>query len=164
MRRHILITLLGIIVIIFSAFPLLAWKNLYNSKCPGNDPSVKWRDYMSLKVPDQPKLLAGVADVQFRFAKTVNDPEAIGNLPTNVCYQIMYAKNRPAFYGNGYFSSQPGSGKANIMKDLPGNPVEYEINVHGVLLLFNEAGEVLNRRGRVVGSLVCYGSNECGGY
>jgi T5SS/PEP-CTERM-associated repeat protein len=32
------------------------------------------------------------------------------------------------------------------------------------LLVFNEIGEVLNREGDVVGKLVCYLSNECGGF
>lgn len=45
---------------------------------------------------------------------------------------------------------------------LPGNPENYEINVLGVLLLFDEQGRVWDRRGNHVGRLVCYASNECG--
>jgi hypothetical protein len=45
--------------------------------------------------------------------------------------------------------------------NLPGDPTQDEINVFGVPFLFNDAGELFNRKGDRVGKLVCYLSNDC---
>ena len=45
-----------------------------------------------------------------------------------------------------------------------GDPNSYQINVDRVLLRYNEAGEVYDRRGRIAGTMVCYLSNECEQY
>jgi hypothetical protein len=47
---------------------------------------------------------------------------------------------------------------------LPGDPNKHQINVDGALLLYNDAGEIYDRRGRVAGIMVCYLSNECEQY
>jgi hypothetical protein len=49
------------------------------------------------------------------------------------------------------------------LNNLPGDPLQNEINVDGVLLPFNDAGEIFDHRGRITGTLVCYLSNECDG-
>lgn len=125
-------------------------------KCPTNNPSVSWRDYMSGKLPWEGGKPPAVASVVFRNAKALADPEAIGKLPTNACYLIIYLAESGKRGAKGYRSVRAAGPPPIQMSPLPGDPEEYEINVHGVLLLFNEAGEVLDRRGRPVGNLICY--------
>ena len=59
---------------------------------------------------------------------------------------------------------QPEYNDMHICSGLPGSPAKRQINVDGVLLKFNRAGEVYEKRGRVAGTLVCYLSNECESY
>lgn len=47
---------------------------------------------------------------------------------------------------------------------LPGDPTKHQINIDGVLLRYNNAGEIYDLRGRIAGTLVCYLSNECEQY
>lgn len=101
----------------------------------------------------------GLVGVVFNKASAVNDPAAIGNLRTDVCYVVRYSREGTNnYYGKGYFSyhhTKGSRGPPRIKKNLPGNPGEYEINVYGVVLLFNEGGQILDRRGRIVGQMIC---------
>jgi hypothetical protein len=98
------------------------------------------------------------AEVHFTTARKLKDyPAAIGGLNANVCYKVYYYTGRKTW--SSYADSAPPT-----IEGLPGDPQENEINVYRVLFLFNDAGEIINRNGDVVGKLVCYFSNECGGY
>jgi hypothetical protein len=77
-----------------------------------------------------------------------------------VCYDQVY---KPGQGWMSYPDPSSGNGPPPVKQGLPGDPKNYIINVFGVQLLFNEGGEVLDHRGRVVGHLFCYYSNECGG-
>ena len=136
-----------------------AYRVLVHVACPSSSPTVSWIDYLSAKFPKTGDRVSGVAEVQFRMAKQVNDPAAIGNLPTNLCYNVRYDPKSKT-----YLSWYTPSSGSNTKQGLPGDPSQQEINVYGVLLFFNEAGEILNHNGVAVGQLVCYLSNECGGY
>lgn len=148
-----------------------AWKGRFmdgdqkpvDGNCPDNNRSVSWRDYISGRVPPKGDGVGNPYGIQFRLAKKVADPAAIGGLATKVCYTGGYVV-RPAgdYPTQGFFSIRWGASKAK--KGLPGDPLKYQINVDGVLLMFTEGGMILDRRGRAVGILVCYPSDECANY
>ena len=125
--------------------------------CPDTNPNFTWREYLT-------STKYGRAEIQFRTAKNVNDPAAIGGLDTRNCYNVRYHPETKTY--DSWYTIPPGTGDPhpNTKEGLPGDPVNNEVNVYGVVLLFNEAGEVFNRKGEIVGQLVCYFSNECGGY
>lgn len=158
-----LVGLLCAMTLVFTTSGAWAWRNLVNGHCPGLSPQNSWADYMSAKFPTTPMQVngktyngpSGVAGVQFDLAKGVADPDAMGNLNPKICYGVRYTP------GLGYES---WTGDGTNGHGFPGDPSAYEINVAGVLMLFNEAGEVLDHRGRPVGHLVCYTSNNCGGF
>jgi hypothetical protein len=162
MRRVRIRVIYASLLVLSTTTTAFAYRVLVHPACPDMSPMVSWRDYMSAKFPKAGNKVSGIAGVQFRNAKKINDPPAIGRLDTRFCYGVQY-------HGNNVYETwlipPPGFPSANDPKNgLVGNPMKYEINVYGVLLLFNEAGEVLNRNGDVVGQLVCYLSNECGAY
>src|SRR5687767_8249499 len=128
MRGFLYVLLVAVLVT--SATSALAWKMRVHPRCPTNDPSVAWVDYMSAKIPPIRNFRTAFADVQFRYAKRVNDPAAIGNLRTDACYMTAYVP------GEGYLSSQTfeRNNRARYKERLPGDPSKYEINVYGVLL------------------------------
>jgi hypothetical protein len=156
-----------------------------HSQCPTNNPKNSWKDYLMGKFkpesnpePKYPNAqgpwlrYSGQVGVQFRNAKAVNDRSALPNIDPAACYGVQWMQNRPGF-PNGYLSmrsfgyermDQSGFHDNQIMKGLPGNPENYEINVGGNILKFNEGGEVFDLRGHAVGTLVCYRSNECNKY
>jgi hypothetical protein len=116
-------------------------------------------------LPRTPDRVPGVAGVEFRTARQVGQPNAIGNLDTRNCYTVRYHPESKTY--ESWFSAPPprsGNKESNTKANLPGDPSRNEVNVYGVILLFNEAGEVLDRKGNVVGKLVCYLSDECGSY
>lgn len=168
-----------------------AYKVLLHPSCPAFDKTVSWRKYMSGTIPmtqaKRPldRRVSGAVGVQFTKAKRVKDPKAIGNLATNRCYGVIYRRATwkmpllPGIHGEkpkrkykkfsyGTYESWFTSGDENnpvvSRHNLPGNPENWEINVQGVLLRFNDGGELLNKRGKVVGRLVCYFSEDCGRY
>ena len=116
--------------------------------CPGQTPTNSWPQYLAGQYPRTPKFAPAVVGVQFRTAKSVADPAAMDNLPTNQCYVVRYIP------GKGYESF--GEGKNNAKLNLPGNPLEWEVNVHGTIFLFTASGQLLDKRGRPVGVFVCY--------
>lgn len=160
------------VALLMTSTNALAYKIVLHPSCPGINKKISWREYLSGDIPSVRGHVTAAVGVQFTKAKRVNDPRAIGRLATNQCYNIIFHpgpwrvtrisdaellyRRTPGTYES--FLGAPGK------HGLRGDPWKFEINVHGVLLFFNEGGEVLNRRGRVVGRLVCYWSNECGGY
>ena len=142
-----------------------AWRVPVDPNCPTYGNGLTWQQYLSGKYTRLPGKAPSLMSVQFRFAKDVGNPD-IGGIPTNVCYTVRYVKPRERYYGEGFFSvpsTFPGDNPP-IRRDLPGDPRAFEVNVYGTILLFRNSGEVIDRRGRVVGVMVCYLSNECGGY
>jgi len=133
--------------------------------CPGITPHASWREYLANPAPGR---VGNQVGIEFRRAKEVNDPASLDNLPTNACYHLMYVTHPLAGHGppNTYFSSRIASHQngPDVKVGLPGNPLNGEINVHGILLTFNELGEVINHAGVPVGVLMCYTSDECGSY
>ena len=113
--------------------------------CPGTNTKMAWPRYMSGVLPRKDNMVSAVASVQFRWAKAYGDKEALGGVPTNRCYLTRFMPKV------GYKSSN-GS---RTLDGLPGNPLEYEVNVMGTIFLFDDAGRVYDRKGRVVGLLVC---------
>ncbi|WP_141398669.1 hypothetical protein [Enterobacter sp. CC120223-11] len=61
-------------------------------------------------------------------------------------------------------SNHPNVALLQVKEGLPGNPLDGEINVDGVILKFNDAGEVLNFDGIRVGQLQCFLQVDCSGY
>lgn len=135
--------------------------------CPAYDPATTWRDYLSTTAPIPPNVGNSVG-IEFTKAKAVNDPDAIGNLRTDVCYGAVYVRYPKGSYPlTGYSSHRniDGAKGPDQKHGLPGDPKQYEINVYGTLLMFNDAGEVINRKGKPVGVLVCYlrSQDKCAG-
>jgi hypothetical protein len=122
--------------------------------CPGANPAAKgWRDYFSTEIRGGE---AGKAIVHFDKYRQLNDPSAIGGLNPKICYGVYYVTRTKSWSG---FADRPPSPAG-----LPGDPLDNEINVFGVLFTFNNKGELINTKGDVVGRLVCYLSNECEGF
>ncbi|EUB96591.1 hypothetical protein PMI07_001490 [Rhizobium sp. CF080] len=146
--------------------------NVGHPNCPTNDGKTKWIDFISGKVPDVPGRRAAFFGVQFRFAKNLTDRSGMGALDPAACYSVMFNKNRPKF-ANGYESyrnwsydrmNRPEYKQDNHRAALPGDPTQYELNVEGIMFLYNEAGEIFDTSSQKVGQLVCYTSNECERY
>lgn len=149
--------LFAALFVICSCSAALAWKNAYNKNCPSRNKSWDWVTYLSTK----PKTKSPhMVSVQLRYARKVNDPEARGGLNPKYCYTVFFDHKKGAY--ESYITS--GAGSAKTKTGLPGSPLNYEINVYGVLLLFNSAGEVIDKKGNVIGEMVCYGSNDCRKY
>ena len=153
-----------VLALLFVPFASNAWKVRFDggANCPDNNPKVGWRDYITGTVPPVGKYAANPYSIQFRFAKKVGDPD-IGGLATNKCYGGGFVVRPAGSYPKLGFSSDAG-GRDTQMHGLPGDPHAYQINVQGVLLMYTDQGMIIDKRGREVGVLVCYGSNECGGY
>lgn len=164
-RRTYIYTTCALLLCLFKL--AYGFKVVLHPKCPGNDSKISWRDYMSGKIPWVPQKRSAIAGVQFTTAKKVNDPDAIGHLRTDRCYGVAFNKTS---VGNAYpkgfqsWRNDPNAKGSNMKTKLPGDPEKYEINVFGVILQYEESGDVIDRRGRVVGRLVCYLSDECGRY
>ena len=169
---------LSLIFSIGSSFAALAYyKPTYTAVspyCPTNSLNQKlsWRDYMAGRYPDVPGHRSAIALVQFRYAKEVNNRAALPGIDPGACYGVIYnddVKRRRD--PNGYMSwalydynvPHP-EGLVSSGLARPGSPDRYEINIMNVVLHFNEAGEVLNMNNQLVGVMVCYLSNDCGGY
>jgi hypothetical protein len=121
--------------------------------CPTINPTMTWKQYFA-------QGLGGVAGVQFQFAKKLNNPAAISGLHTKVCFVVRYSPKSKTY--EGYID---GSNPTAYKSNQPGNPLQNEVNVWGVILMFNERGEIYNYEGDVVGKLVCYLANDaCAGY
>lgn len=140
--------------------PLLQGDWLNHPRCPTVDTSVSWVDYITEKVPIVPGTIGNGVTVEFAFFKKQGgDRAAIGGLSTKPCYTLYWLPQ--SRYGRpvGWESQAHGHGQGpNRKSGLPGNPLLHELNVHGVRLLFNDAGEVMDWRARVVGRLSCYRS------
>jgi hypothetical protein len=142
------------------------------TNCPTENPTTSWHDYILGKGLPPANGNNGFGgnefSVEFRTAKTIGDPSAIGNLATNVCYTQSYIVRETGYPGKLGFWSWPVRGSATEPYDksaLPGDPAKQEINVYGIQLRYADDGRVLDRRGRAVGVLVCYVSTDvCSGY
>jgi hypothetical protein len=64
-----------------------------------------------------------------------------------------------AFYQKRKGEGFPGRWGGNLDLDRC-----FYYNVYGIILGYNDVGEVLSHKGDVVGQLVCYFSDECGGF
>jgi hypothetical protein len=153
-----------VIRVIFWAILLLApavsyaWQVPLRSypNCPGANPAApRWQAYFSKEIAGGE---AGKAIVQFSAFRGLNDPQAINGLDPKACYMVWYQTRTKTW--NSLKSTDP-----HTMSNLPGDPLENEINVHGVLFGFKDQnGEIFNTKGDVVGRLVCYQSNECASF
>lgn len=124
------------------------------SECPakGGD----WAKYM--KTPDR------MFGVEFRYAKLVADPDAIGNLKTNFCYVGMYIPNKKVFE-SAQLHPPPVTADQNA-HNLLGNPDDNEVNIHGVVFLFDNNGVLFDKKGRAIGVMTCFisTSDHCAQY
>lgn len=145
-------------ILLFEPTVSYAWRSplSYYPNCPGANPNApKWRAYFSQEIKGGE---AGKAIVQFSTFRQLNDPTAIGGLDPKACYMVWYVTRTKTW--NSLKSTDP-----HTKSNLPGDPLENEINVHGVLFTFKEeGGEVLNTKGDAVGRLVCYLSDECAAF
>lgn len=136
--------------------------------CPTNNPKVTWYDYINSNVAPISPAAGNMFGVEFRFAKELGDADAYGNISTDACYLVMNVTHPKNGYKKGFYAlrtfERSRKKTADQMHGLPGNAKDWEINVYGTIFLFNNNGEVIDRRGRTVGLLVCYTSNECGKY
>ena len=88
--------------------------------CPTDGKTGAWIEYLST-----PRKMVGI---EFRYAKQVNDPAAMGNVPTNVCYVGLWSEKKH------WITAAIGQGPK--LSQQPGNLFEYEINVGGHVFLF----------------------------
>jgi hypothetical protein len=119
-------------------------------------------DYLS-----KPSRGASPVGVQFRYAKRLPDHDGLPGIDPASCYGVVYNPKSGYESWRVYSYSRMYSPEYNDLQKrsfLPGNPARKEINVSGLILKFNKAGEVYDRRGRISGTLVCYLSNECEPY
>jgi hypothetical protein len=127
--------------------------------CPGfsANPKSSWSQYFSTEAKAGTGE-GGKAEVQFTTFRKLNDPTAIGKLDPKTCYDVWYITKTKTY--SGYAGGGPPT-----KQGLPGDPLQNEINVFGELFLFNDAsGEIINKKGDIVGKLVCYFSfDECQG-
>jgi hypothetical protein len=150
-------------ILVGSVNQTLAWKNIYNPACPTLNPNTDWKTYLTTKF-GIPKKRDSIVGVHLNKARQVNDAEARGGLDPRMCYTSYFDHNSKT-YGS-YYTSPPGmkADGGRGITNLPGDPSKNEINVYGVLLFYNTAGEIIDKNGNVIGEMVCYGSNDCGGY
>lgn len=133
-----------VIIIALATSPAKSVQSPTFSDCPQFKNGKTWRDY--IKTPKR------IYAVEFRFAKLVGDAAAMGNVPSNYCYVGMYSKEK------GYISAQlrpPPPHPDQNVSGAPGNPDEYEVNIHGEVFLFDDYGVLYDRKGRPVGVLSC---------
>jgi hypothetical protein len=158
---------LCIVATLSSVLPsALAWQvPVPDANCPAFKPSVGWREYLSGTIP--PPLSArygNVVVVEFNKAKSVNDPDAIGRLVTNLCYQVQYSIKPFPGREKGYWVWRDSGYPPDVKQGLDGDPNKYEINVYGVILNFNDEGFVKDHHGNVVGVLTCTMGDQCKAY
>lgn len=177
-----IVKLIGFVVLsvsVMSASADAGWEYSLHSQCPFNNPANSWRDYMTAKFKPEPThiarptpsnphphLVSGEAQVEFRYANAVNDRDALPGINPSICYGIKYQPGR-GFSSwrreeDGVHPNDPDA--RHERAGLPGDPANYEINIEGHILKYDEAGRVFNLKGAVVGTLVCYSSNHCGRY
>jgi hypothetical protein len=145
----------------------LAWEfPVKSGRCPTFYHGVTWQDYISGK-ETLPGNYMSTFGVEFKMAKAVGDPEAIGHLATNMCYLVAYVTNTKGYVNQkGYYTSRasPNAKGPDDMKGLEGDPQKFQINVYGVLLHFDNHGIIFDKRGHPVGILSCYNSDQCQNY
>lgn len=148
---------------LLNPYPALAWKHFYNSACPTLNDKTSWKQYMTTNFSTSHSR-GSMLSVHLNKARQVNDPAARGNLNPRFCYTVVFDQKTKKYWS--YYTSPPDikENGPNDKRNLPGDPNKNEINVYGVVLFFNDNGEVLDKKGNVIGDLVCYGSNECGRY
>ncbi len=124
-----------------------------------------WVNYLSKPTPGRNYVTAGV---EFKYARNLQGRDGLGNIDPSACYTVTYSPKsgygsyRTFSYSRMYEPIYNDMHKRD--SGLPGDPNKYQINVDGLLLRYNKAGEIYDKRGRVAGVLVCYLSNRCEGY
>lgn len=91
------------------------------------------------------------------------------NIDPGLCYQTRYYGQPARGYDKGFVIAQLiGYERAPKGPDvrvtgygLPGDPANWEINVDGHIFIYNGIGEIFDNRGRRVGQMFCYSSNDC---
>ena len=150
--------LLGCQIIVFQDMGMASdlTRALTDPSCPADHPDRdhSWVDYMSGVYRSTAPKVSGVAMIEFRYAKQVNDRAALPGIDPSQCYAVKWNSHNPKF-PDGY-SSINVTTPENWHNGLPGDPRKFEVNVHGTLLKFRPSGEVLNLKGVVVGTFVCY--------
>ncbi|WP_158743042.1 hypothetical protein [Acidisphaera sp. L21] len=137
---------------------------------------------MSTPMPGS-KVVNSRISIQFDQAKKINDRAALPGIDPAACYFGSYTVGMQGMKDGFHFDLiwPPGHpmarAQANVMRDFqedlrrrqeaafaPGDPRSGTVNIRGLVLKYNEAGEVFNLKGQVVGRLVCYSDNECQKY
>jgi hypothetical protein len=102
------------------------------------------------------------------FAKNLEPPRALDAIDPAACYAAKFDPKTGFGEHRTFGYSRMNSSEYNDLHSresgLPGNPNKYQINVDGILFLYNDDGEIYDHRGRVAGTMVCYLSNECEQY
>lgn len=159
-------------------------------QCPAFDITVSWSDYLSGSRNGRKYKVYPMAGVVFKYSKEAvgyyrgagfGGPSdqisskasdiRIGSVQPDKCYTILY-KNGQGRPPKGYSSSinveldssHPNFSLLHAKDGLAGDPLKSEINIDGVILKFNDAGEVLNFDGVRVGQLQCYKQIDCSAY
>src|SRR6202030_820941 len=101
-----------------------AWQvPVSDANCPAFNPNVGWREYLSGKIPPPPPGRNGnVVVVEFSKAKAVNDPDAVGHLVTNLCYEVSYIINPRPDLKKGYFTWRDSGYPPDVKQGLDGDP------------------------------------------
>jgi hypothetical protein len=161
------------------------------NECPAFDNTISWTNYLAGVKNGKAYSSYPMASVVFKYsleaekyyidkhfkfsdirpAIAIFPGINIGNVRADKCYTLQY-RNKASNPPHGYLSQinmmlnsdHPNFSLLHAKEGLPGNPLDGEINVDGVLLKFNEAGEVLNLDGVRVGQLQCYLQVDCSMY
>lgn len=115
-----------------------------STHCPFVSPANSWRDYLAGNTQESERALFGV---DFSVAvKNETTDRLSSSINPNYCYKGMFVP------GRGYISWTT----SDQATDLPGDPLRYEINVRGQILIYTPGGRVLDDRGQHVANLTCY--------
>jgi hypothetical protein len=155
--------LLVLVVALLLSSSALAYKTRFEhgQSCPDLKREVTWHDYISGITTPKRGYKINPYGVEFRYARGVADAE-LGAVLVKQCYIGYY---RPTSNGRklpaGFMSYPTDTGPKTAKMGLPGDPLNYEINVHGTIFIYTDEGFIYDRRGRQVAMLVCYYSDEC---
>lgn len=168
-RKLVSLPLLFLSHLAFSAGPNChqAYCFLQGTDCPTVGKSLNWYEYLNKKYTNP----AGYPryGVEFRYARAINDPQAMENRDRGMCYGGGYLRLPYGGTGAGFTSSRNpnySTGQHDVSYyhnywALPGDPSKYQVNIDGAIFIFNSAGEVFDHKGRAVGQMVCYIANDC---
>jgi hypothetical protein len=125
---------------------------LPHPQCPWKNPENSWRDYVSGNVPKS-RTRKGIRANYFmvKFDKMSKLPDSkLKGLRKNSCYTVYYSKG--IWHTAGYNKHKKESMSA---RSKNADPLENQLSLWGVVLTYNEGGEVFHPELGHIGTLQC---------